>query len=86
MTLIARSIGLRTRCTAATAPAFSEAPSITEASSSFWPSALNTAPLPALNRGESSSSLMAARTASTLVPPPVSTSWPARTDAPRVAR
>src|SRR6056297_466429 len=86
MTASARSMGLAMRRTAATAPALSVAPSITEASSSFSPSALNTAPLPALKNGESSRMFTAACTASRLVPPSVSTRWPTRTASSSSAR
>ena len=53
----------------ATAPAFKVFPSITEASNSFFPSFVNTAPLPALNRESSSSIFIADSTASIAVPP-----------------
>jgi hypothetical protein len=44
-------------------------PSMIEASSSLRPSAVNTAPRPALNKGESSSTRMAVSTPSRLEPP-----------------
>ena len=48
-----------------------------EASSSFLPSLVKTAPLPALNKGSSSKTRMVATTASTLVPPDAKIFWPA---------
>ncbi len=69
----ASSTGLRTCRTPVTAPALSVCPSMIEASSSITPSWLNTAPRPALNRGESSRTRTAAATASTLVPADPST-------------
>ena len=67
----------RTRLTPATAPAARVAPSITAASSSCVASAVNTAPWPALNSGQSSSACTATHTASSAEPPRASTAWPA---------
>ena len=64
MTARASRIGFFTVLTPATAPALSVAPSISEASSSFFPSWVKTAPLPALKWGSSSSTVIAAVTAS----------------------
>src|SRR5690606_26212622 len=69
ITSLASWIGFLMRVTPATAPACKVAPFMIEASSSFLPSAVNTAPLPALNNGEFSSTAIAAATASTLLPP-----------------
>ena len=77
MTARARLMGLRVRVTPATAPALRVAPSMIEASSSLRPSAVNTAPRPALNSGSSSSTRIAASTASRLEPPRCSTFEPA---------
>ena len=71
--------------TAATAPALRVAPSMIEASCSLRPSWLNTAPRPALNSGESSITMIAAITASTLLPPRASTAWPAASEAASAA-
>src|SRR3546814_10598022 len=54
------------------------APSISEASSSLRPSWVNTAPLPALNSGLSSSTVIAAVTASSAGLPAASSAWPVR--------
>ncbi len=54
--LRASSTGFLMWVTPQTAPALSVAPSMMEASSSLWPSRVNTAPCPALNSGSSSSS------------------------------
>ena len=59
ITARAASTGLRMRRTAATAPARSRSPSITEASISISPSALKHEPRPALKSGESSSTITA---------------------------
>ena len=72
--------------TPATAPARSALPSMMAASSSTVPAFVNTAPLPALNSGESSSTVITAVTASRLAPPPRSTSYPARMAWVSVAR
>src|SRR6266566_2956138 len=82
----ASTIGFLMCFTPATAPARRVPPSITAASSSFVPALVNTAPLPALNRGESSSTVITAMTASRLAPPPRSTSYPARIARVSVAR
>ncbi len=66
-------MGLRIVATPATEPAISVDPSMIDASSSIRPALLNTAPLPALNNGESSITTIAAITASMLLPPAVST-------------
>ena len=63
--------------TPATAPAASVAPSMIEAFSSTRPSAVNTAPRPALNSGSSSSRWIVASTASSAEPPAASTAAPA---------
>jgi hypothetical protein len=68
------------------APAFIVAPSITAESSSFFPSAVNTAPLPELNSGLSSISLIAASTASIDDPPFSRTSAAAWIDCFNAAR
>jgi hypothetical protein len=73
MTARASSTGFFTRCTPAIAPARKVAPSMIAASSSLRPSCVNTAPLPALKRGESSSTTIALPTASRLEPPSLST-------------
>src|SRR5690348_17321138 len=86
MTRRARRIGFFTCVTLATAPAWSVRPSMMAASSSFVPVFVNTAPRPALKSGESSSTTIAAATASRLVPPPASTSRPARSASVIVAR
>jgi hypothetical protein len=52
------------------------APSITAASSSLWPSWVNTAPLPALKVGSSSSTVIAAVTAASAGRPAASSAWP----------
>jgi hypothetical protein len=62
ITARASLIGLRTVLTAATAPARRVCPSMIEASSSWPPLALYTAPLPALNSGDSSITTIAATT------------------------
>ena len=54
ITFIANSIGLFTSVTPAIAPAFNDFPSINEASNSLVSSCVKTAPLPALNKGDSS--------------------------------
>ena len=77
ITARASTIGLRTSVTPATAPARSVAPSMIEASSSCLPSASNTAPLPALKCGDSSSATTVACTASSALPPLRSTASPA---------
>ena len=59
------------------APAASELPSITPASSSCCASEVNTAPWPALNSGLSSSQTTVAITASSALPPLASTACPA---------
>src|SRR6266702_1749009 len=82
----ASTIGFLMCFTPATAPARRVPPSITAASSSFVPALVNTAPLPALNSGESSSTVITAMTASRLAPPPRSTSYPARIAWVSVAR
>ena len=64
MTARAARIGFFTTVTPATAPAQWSFPSMIEASSSFFPSWVNTAPLPALNSGESSRTTTAASTTS----------------------
>jgi hypothetical protein len=69
MTARARLMGWRVRVTPATAPAFRVAPSMMAASSSFLPSAVKTAPRPALKSGSSSRMRMAASTASSDEPP-----------------
>jgi hypothetical protein len=66
----ARVIGFLMCITPVTAPASRVRPSMIEASSSLAASVVNTAPFPALNRGESSRKVTAASTASTLSPPP----------------
>ena len=76
MTLRAKRIGFLTMVTPATAPASRVAPFMKEASSSFLPSLVNTAPLPALNSGVSSRKTMVASTASIAEPPVFSTSSP----------
>src|SRR5688500_599181 len=86
ITLRARRIGLRTVRTLATAPARRVWPSIIEASSSCSPWALNTAPLPALKRGDSSSTTTAAVTASSALPPLARTALPASSAWSRSAR
>ncbi len=73
----ASEIGLRVRVTPAAAPASSVAPSMIAASSSTLPSAVKTAPRPALNSGSSSSTRTAVSTASIAGPPPDSTVAPA---------
>ena len=55
--------------TPAIAPASSVSPSINEASSSAVPSLVNTAPCPALNKGEFSITCIVFSTASLLEPP-----------------
>ena len=55
--------------TPAIAPAFKSHPCIMDASSSLCPSCAKTAPLPALNRGQSSKKLMVFSMASMQVPP-----------------
>ena len=77
ITAIAALIGFFTVVTPATAPALRVLPSIIEASSSFLPSWVKTAPLPALKRGESSITLIDFCTASILVPPLFKTAYPA---------
>ena len=77
MTRRASRIGFFTCFTPATAPAIIVRPSMIDASSSFVPSCVKTAPLPALNCGESSRMTTAACTASRLEPPAASTLWPA---------
>ena len=77
MTRRASEIGCRVRVTPATAPAESVLPSMIEASSSLRPSAVNTAPRPALKSGSSSMSTIVASTASSAVPPFPRTSLPA---------
>ena len=57
ITARARLTGFLVRVTPATAPAWRVRPSMIEASSSLRPSAVNTAPLPALNSGSSSRTL-----------------------------
>ena len=69
MTARASEIGWRVRVTPATAPALRFAPSMMAASSSFLPSAVKTAPRPALKSGSSSRIWIAASTASTEEPP-----------------
>ena len=54
ITLRANVIGFFTRVTPEIAPQLRSRPSMIAASSSFLPSWVKTAPLPALNRGESS--------------------------------
>ena len=78
MTTLAPRIGFLICLAIATAPAFLVEPSIIEASSSLKPSAVNTAPLPALKFGSSSNTIMAAVTASIALPPFSSTAWPAK--------
>ena len=69
ITACAAVIGFLIVVTPATAPAIRLLPSITEASSSFLPSCVKTAPFPALKSGESSNILIVATTASILLPP-----------------
>jgi hypothetical protein len=69
MTMRASAIGLRTRVTPATAPARSVLPSMMLASSELVPSAVKTAPWPALKSGRSSMIVIAETTASRLLPP-----------------
>ena len=66
---LAALIGFLIVFTPATAPASNVLPFIMAASSSFFPSLVNTAPLPALNNGLSSSILTLASTASKAEPP-----------------
>ena len=68
-TLSASSIGFLMCSTPVTAPVSSVFPSMIEASSSCFPSVVNTAPLPALKSGLSSIVTMAALTASVDSPP-----------------
>ena len=77
ITARAAVIGFLMVVTPATAPASLVLPSMIEASSSFLPSLVKTAPLPALKSGSSSNTLTVASTASTLVPPLARISWPA---------
>jgi hypothetical protein len=72
--------------TPATAPARRVRPSMTAASSSMRPSAVKTAPRPALNRGSSSSTRTEASTASSAAPPSRSTAAPACAAAAMAAR
>jgi len=68
-----------------TAPARSESPFMIEASSSFLPSAVKTAPLPALNTVASSMMPIAALTASIVLPPILRIVFPAWSDCSSVA-
>ena len=77
ITARARLMGWRVRATPATAPAFRLEPSMMEASSSFLPSEVKTAPRPALKSGSSSRTWTAASTASRAEPPWSSTFAPA---------
>jgi hypothetical protein len=78
--------GWRVRVIAATAPAARVRPSMIDASSSLRPSAVNTAPRPALNNGLSSSVRTAVSAASSALPPPRSTAAPASSASARPAR
>ncbi|MNY39814.1 hypothetical protein D3C86_1745180 [compost metagenome] len=69
ITVFAAVIGFLIVVTDATEPAIKFFPSIIDASISFLPSLVNTAPFPALNNGESSIIFTAASTASMLFPP-----------------
>ena len=75
-TVRAAVMGLRTVRTLATAQARSVAPSIRATSISFTPACENTAPRPALNRGESSIRCRLASTASRQGPPLACTARP----------
>ncbi len=68
MTAFAKEIGFFVRVTPATLPASIVLPSMMAASNSFLPSAVNTAPLPALKSGLSSITRSPASTASTADP------------------
>jgi glutaconyl-CoA decarboxylase len=72
-----RLMGCRVRVTPATAPAIRFEPSMMAESSSFFPSAVKTAPWPALKSGSSSRTWIAASTASSAEPPRSSTLAPA---------
>ncbi|GIT77969.1 MAG: hypothetical protein Ct9H300mP32_3510 [Verrucomicrobiota bacterium] len=85
ITARAARMGFFTVVTPPTAPACSARPSIIDASSSFLPSAVKTAPLPALNTGASSIMTMAASTASSALPPCLRIVCPARSDCSSVA-
>ena len=77
ITARASAIGCRVNCTSATDPTASVAPSISAASISFFPSAANAEPRPALNSGSSSSTFTAASTASSALPCRLRTADPA---------
>ena len=72
ITARASRIGFFTCRTPATAPARNVLPSMIAASSSLFPSWVNTAPLPALKFGSSSSTVIAAATASSALLPALS--------------
>src|SRR5437763_1729026 len=78
ITARAAEIGFLMTVTPATDPAASVCPFMMAASISFFPSCVKTAPLPALNSGESSRMRMLASTASRLEPPFISTACPVR--------
>jgi len=73
MTLRASRMGFLIRVSPATAPARKLDPSMIEASSSLVPSAVNTAPFPALKCGESSNMVITVVTASRASPPDANT-------------
>src|ERR1051325_7871132 len=76
ITARAAVIGFLMIATPATEPAFFVFPSMIAASSSFFPSCVNTAPFPALKSGESSMKRTVASTASRLEPPLARTACP----------
>ena len=77
ITARAARTGLRGPKTPATAPARRSVPSMTQASISCVPAAVNTLPRPALNNGSSSSAATASVTASSALPPAARMSRPA---------
>src|SRR5690606_6887941 len=86
ITARASLMGFFTRLTPATAPAARLLPSMIAASSSLVPAFVNTAPLPALNSGESSMTTIAATPPSRLAPPASSTAYPAGSACSSAAR